>query len=81
MRELMNVRAWYLEVYPDDELGPSIDPGLNFEDIFRALDSYKDIYKVLKVDDSLVRERVFTELADIMQVPYSYVYEQWLKSA
>jgi hypothetical protein len=39
------------------------------------------VYEALGVCDSLVRERVFGELAKIMNVDYDCIYEQWLKSA
>lgn len=76
--ENTNVKKWYMETYKTDELGQEINGDLIFYDIFRALDTYKDIYEVLEVGDSLVRERVFQELAKIMQVDYMYIYNQWL---
>ena len=30
--------------------------------------------------DTIVRERIFIKLAEIMNVDYDYIYEQWLKS-
>ena len=45
-------------------------------------DRKKDIYITLfgseELGDSLVRERVFDKLAEIMGVDYNYIYEQWL---
>jgi len=73
------VKSWYMMEYPTDTLGKEINSRITFDDVFRALDSYKDIYKLLGVDDSVVRERIFEKLAEIMGVSYDYVYQQWLK--
>jgi hypothetical protein len=36
------------------------------------------VYDVLGVDDSLVRERVFGKLSEIMNVDYAVIYKKWL---
>lgn len=76
--EKNKVKEWYLKEYNTDELGKKINEEITFYDIFYALDRYKDIYEILGVEDSIVRERVFQKLADIMKVEYNYIYEQWL---
>lgn len=74
-----SVRDWYVKEYPTDDLGPEIPEQLTFNDVFEALDRHQDIYELLApADDSVVRERVFSELADIMGTDYDYVYNQWL---
>ena len=78
----MEIKTWYLENYENDELGNDLLENVSFEDLFNALDSYEDVYETLFGDemggDSLVRERIFSQLAIIMQVDYDYVYNQWL---
>ena len=76
--EKNKVKEWYLKEYNTDELGKEINEEITFYDIFYALDRYNDIYEVLGVEDSVIRERVFQKLADIMEVEYNYIYEQWL---
>lgn len=76
--ENTKVKEWYVATYKSDKLGLDINENITFYDIFRALDNYKDIYKVIGADDSLIRERIFEELAKIMEVDYNYIYEQWL---
>ena len=78
--EKTKIKDWYTTTYPDDDLGTELSTA-TFYDLFEALDHYKDVYKVLGVGDSIIRERVFSELAKIMKVDYEYVYEQWLKGA
>lgn len=38
----------------------------------------KDIYDMLNVSNSLIRERVFKKLSDLMGVDYDIVYYLWL---
>lgn len=75
------IRHWYGQTYPEDELGLDIAPTVTFDDLGRALDSGTDVYGVIGVGDSVIRERCFEKLADIRQVPYDHVYEAWLRGA
>ena len=71
------VKDWYKDTFPDDELGNDINPNITFYDVFETLDHYKDIYELLGVDDSAIRERVFYGLDDMIDEPHGYSYEQW----
>ena len=74
-----SVRKCYIETYPEDsDLGEQINNELTFEGLFEALDRRADIYETLGVCDSIVRERCFEMLADIIMVDYDYIYKQWL---
>ena len=75
------VRDWYVETYPHDDLGQEITEDLTFQGLFDALDSYQDVYKVLGVGDSLIRENCFLKLSEIIGTDYGYIYDQWLKGA
>lgn len=77
--EKTKIKEWYIKKYPTDELGVEINNDITFYDLFVVLDTYKSVYEALNVWDSIVRERVFDELAKVMNVDYDYVYEQWLK--
>lgn len=76
----LNVKEWYRGEYPTDDLVEEIKDTVTFEDIFEALDNYRDIYNEIGTTDSLVRERIFNRLATLMEVDYDYIYDQWLKS-
>ena len=76
----IEIKDWYTKTYPDDDLGEYIRDGLTFDDLFEAMDNYLDVYAVLGVGDSVVRNRVFAKLAEIMGVDYDYVYDQWFKT-
>ena len=72
-----NIKEWYIAEYPDDELGANIND-VTFYDLFVALDTHKDVYDVLGVGDSVVRERAFEKLDAILEEPAGYCYDQWL---
>ena len=78
-RENEKVKDWYVKTYPEDTLGQSIPEDLTFYDVFYCLDRRNNVYELLApADDSVIRERVFQELAKIMDVDYDYIYDQWM---
>ena len=74
-----NIKQWYTETFPDDEEGELLKDNITFYDLFHAMDNYKCVYQFANISDSIVRERIFEKLAEIIEVDYDYVYEQWLK--
>lgn len=77
----MNIKKWYRKTFKDDECGEYISEDATFDGLFRVLDHYKDVYEYLGEDiDSIIRERVFIKLAEIMGVDYDYIYNQWLSA-
>ena len=82
INEYSRIKEWYLKEYSSDSVGNDLLDGTTFYDLFYALDRKKDIYITLfgneEFGDSLIRERVFEKLAEIMGVDYNYIYEQWL---
>lgn len=73
-----HVRDWYMRAFPDDELGAQIAPSLTFDDALTAVPRGGGFYDALGVGDSVVRERVFEELAERNSLTYEDVYEAWL---
>jgi hypothetical protein len=73
----MKLKTYYLEQYPTDDLGIEIDADATFEGLFETLDRYRDVYEYIGVYDSVIRERLFNRLAEVMEVPYEEVYNQW----
>ena len=72
------MREWYMNEYPSDYLGLELRKDATFYDLFEALDHRKNVYDLFGVNDSIVRSRLFGELAEIMHVDYHYIYDQWL---
>ena len=70
------VRDWYVSNYPHDTLAEKINKSVTFEDIFEAP---ADVYDLLGVSDSLIRENIFHEIANIYyKGDYSKIYQRWL---
>ena len=75
----MNIKEFYLNTYPTDELGVELIETTTFVGLLDVLhNNTKDVYDYIGVGDSIVRERVFARLAEILEMPYDYVYNLWL---
>lgn len=70
-----NIKNWYKSEFTTDELGEEINPTATFEKLKNNL---PNVYGYLHVTDSIVRERVFSELAERMNVDYDVIYTKWL---
>lgn len=75
--ECMNVKFWYHDCFPTDDLWDKVPEGYTFGGLFHLLDRRKYSYQLF-ADDSIVRERILNGLSIAMNVPYSEVYEQWM---
>lgn len=75
----MNIKDFYLNAYPTDELGVELIETATFVGLLDVLhNNTKDVYDYIGVGDSIIRERVFERLAEILEMPYDYVYNLWL---
>jgi len=77
----LKVKNWYIKNYPTDDLGKEINDNLSFWSFYTYLFQGYNVYSVLGVGDSIVRERVFQKLAEILEVQYDFIYKLWLKSS
>ena len=74
-----SVRDWYVREFPSDDLGPTIPPLLTFWDAVAALNIGADIYCFLgDAADSVIRERLFSRIAEIVGCGYDTVYNTWM---
>jgi hypothetical protein len=74
----MNIKQFYLENYPSDELGAEINPNASFAGLLNQLIIDGDVYEYIRVGDSLIRERLFEGLANELGTSYDYVYDLWM---
>jgi len=75
----MNIKEFYLNTYPTDELGVELIETATFVGLLDVLhNNTTDVYDYIGVGDSIVRERVFARLAEILEMPYDYIYNLWL---
>lgn len=75
-----SIKDWYTKNYPTDNLGLEINHKATFYGLFETIRKGRDVYYYLNVYDSLVRERLFTELSNRQNQSYSYVYDMWLEN-
>ncbi len=76
----MNIKQFYLENYPTDELGIELKDDTNFTGLLNELITNNDVYEYIGVGDSIIRERLFMELSEILKCSYDYVYNLWLNN-
>ena len=55
----MNIKQFYIENYPTDELGIEIKENVTFTGLLDVLHNTGDVYEYVGVWDSIVRERLF----------------------
>ena len=72
-----SIKEWYQSEYKDDELGEEIYDFSTFEEL---KENIPNVYDYLGVYDSIVRERVFSRLSEIMNVDYDVIYTEWLNN-
>ena len=74
----INVNEDYVTDFPTDDLGKEINENLNYLQLFNGLLKGEDIYEMLDVSDSLIRERVLGRLAYLIGIDYQIIYYLWL---
>lgn len=73
------VKKWYMNAFPTDDYAEEcMDPTLTFGKLIDSINEGLDIYDVLGVGDSLIRERVLSGIATALRLPYDKVYDAWL---
>ncbi len=73
----MEIKKFYLENYPGDELGLELSEKATFAGLLFELYRDGDVYEYIGVSDSLIRERLFEKLAEEFQVEIQHVYNLW----
>ena len=74
----VKIKNWYMIKYAKDELGEGLNNTNTFKDLENALNKGGDVYKVMGEDDSVIRERLFQQLAKVKGVEYEDIYQKWL---
>lgn len=72
-----SVRDWYLENFPDDTLGAELDGTVSFRQVLHVAALNGDqVYDVLGVGDSVIRERVFAKCNELFGCD---TYNLWME--
>lgn len=74
----MNIKEFYCKNHPQDELGNEINETATFEGLLRTLIINGGVYEYIGVEDSIVRESIFEELANTLKVNYDHIYNLWM---
>ena len=75
----LRVKPKFEERFPEE--GSFIDQipeDLTFRKVLDALNNEEDIYDVIGVNDSVVREEIFILLSDLLDIEYDEIYQLWL---
>ena len=75
-----SVKKWYLDEYPSDrEEGSKLKSGLTFAELWARMQDGEEFYDIAfnGFGDSIIRERIFGKLAEILKVDYDVIYETW----
>lgn len=70
------IKDWYMGAYKDDDLGDRLNG--TFKGVLQTLLRGDDVYVYIGVGDSLIRERLFSQLAKMLDVDYDEIYNVWL---
>jgi hypothetical protein len=74
----MEIKNYYLEKFPHDELGLEINENATWVGLLKTLNTNGQVYDYLGVGDSLIRENCFAQLANLIGVNYNEIYYKWL---
>ena len=72
------IKEWYIKEYPTDELGQNLTDNVNFYDLIKTLENCEDMYEFVGESDSIIRERLFEKLSEILECSYDEIYFQYL---
>lgn len=78
-----SIKDWYVSAYPDDDLGKEINPNITFQDFLVDLQMKgADVYDMLGVNDSVIRERVFEKCVEFLpnDVTYDRIHTVWVNA-
>ena len=77
---MQGIKKWYISTYPSDKLGYDINEYATFYDLYAGVKHGYDIYGFLGVNDSLVRERIFLKLSNVINIEYEDLYTTWINN-
>lgn len=74
------IKDWYLVQFSSDELGTELRRWITFRNVLELLlkREWERIYDMIWVDDSVVRERIFEKLSEILDIDYDIIYDSRL---
>ncbi len=83
----MNIKKFYIKKYSDDINGIFINSNATFLGLLDELHLGRCVYEYLTTPpfgdqiDTLIRERLFSKLAIILNKDYEYIYQLWMNES
>ncbi len=81
----LSLKQFYTQTFPTDEMGSVIHPLATFKGLEKRINKGVNLYAYIFGNpheyDSLVRERLFEKLAQLLNVDYSAIYDKWVNSS
>lgn len=76
----LRVKPKFKERFPEEGsfFIDQIPEDLTFRKVLDGLNNEENIYDIIGVDDSVVREEIFILLSDLLDVEYDEIYQLWL---
>lgn len=74
------VKEWYMEKFSTDPLGQYLNAEATFKDVEIGMKNGFDFYEIVNASDSIIRERIFSKLAELYGTTYNYWYDLWLSN-
>ena len=83
------IKDWYYNIFCDPtefgegaeieaELCANMNDTITFKEFLQGIAQGKDVYEMLNVGDSTVRERVFEGISTNLNIDYDILYYSWL---
>ena len=76
----ITIKEFYNEAFSSDTMGLDINPKATFLEMLNVINTGSDLYEYLGVYDSLIRERIFTEVSTRLNCSYNDIYNVWLNN-
>lgn len=70
------VKDWYIQAFPNDQLGEEINNEVTFKQLYEMLLVGEEIYNHT-ANDSVVRKRIFKKLAEVYNTTLETIYDHW----
>lgn len=73
------LQDYYKDKHPTDDIFKEMSEQATFRDLLVQLIDHEDVYGVIGVGDSLIRECLFEGLSKLLLVDYDFIYNLWLQ--
>lgn len=74
----IKIQDFYKQNYPIDVEGMFLNDETTFLDLADAIIKDDTLYSILSTNDSIVRENLFYELSNMLNVNYNVIYDTWI---